>query len=80
VDRLIARGERNVVVMGDLNEGPAVLGQRPANLAPLFDPNGPLLEVYSLEAFDPVFARARSRDVGSVTYSTTSSSHATSPP
>jgi hypothetical protein len=36
----------------DLNEGPAVLGQAPANLAPLFDPNGPLLEVYSLEAFD----------------------------
>jgi endonuclease/exonuclease/phosphatase family metal-dependent hydrolase len=52
VDRLIARGERNVVVMGDLNEGPAVLGQPPANLTPLFDPNGPLVEVYSLPAFD----------------------------
>jgi endonuclease/exonuclease/phosphatase family metal-dependent hydrolase len=53
VDRLIARGERNIVVMGDLNEGPAVLGQVPANLGPLFDPNGPLVEAYSLSAFDP---------------------------
>jgi hypothetical protein len=52
VDRLVASGERNIVVMGDLNEGPAVPGQPPGNLTPLFDPNGPLVEVYSLPAFD----------------------------
>jgi endonuclease/exonuclease/phosphatase family metal-dependent hydrolase len=53
VDGLVAAGERNVVVMGDLNEGPAVAGQPAANLVPLFDPNGPLVDVYSLPAFDP---------------------------
>jgi endonuclease/exonuclease/phosphatase family metal-dependent hydrolase len=53
VDGLIAVGEPNVVVMGDLNEGPPALGQTPANLAPLFDPTGPLVDAYSLPAFDP---------------------------
>jgi endonuclease/exonuclease/phosphatase family metal-dependent hydrolase len=53
VDGLIAAGEQNVVVMGDLNEGPTALGQTPANLAPLFDPTGPLVDAYSLPVFDP---------------------------
>jgi endonuclease/exonuclease/phosphatase family metal-dependent hydrolase len=53
VENLVAAGERNIVVMGDLNEGPAVLGQPAANLATLVDPNGPLVEVYALPAFDP---------------------------
>lgn len=53
VDGLVAAGERSIIVMGDLNEGPAVMGQPAANLAPLFDPNGPLVDVYSLPAFDP---------------------------
>ena len=49
----MAAGKRHIVVMGDLNEGPAVLGQPAANLAALVDPNGPLVEVYALPAFDP---------------------------
>jgi hypothetical protein len=50
---LVAAGERHIVVMGDLNEGPPVLGQPAANLASLVDPNGPLVEVYALPTFDP---------------------------
>jgi hypothetical protein len=53
VDALLAAGEANIVVMGDLNEGPAVLGQPAANLATLVDPNGPLVEVYALPTFNP---------------------------
>lgn len=53
VDGLIAAGESNVVVMGDLNEGPPALGQSAVNLAPLFDPNGPLVDAYSLQTFNP---------------------------
>jgi hypothetical protein len=41
------------VVLGDLNEGPTVLGQPAPNLARLVDPNGPLVEVYALSTFDP---------------------------
>jgi endonuclease/exonuclease/phosphatase family metal-dependent hydrolase len=52
VDRLVAAGERHIVVMGDFNEGPTVAGQPPANLIPLFDPAGPLVDAYSLPAFD----------------------------
>jgi hypothetical protein len=48
-----SRGERHVVVLGDLNEGPTVQGQPATNLAALVDPNGPLVEVYALRAFDP---------------------------
>jgi len=53
VDGLVAAGERSIIVMGDFNEGPAVEGQPAANLATLVDPQGPLVEVYSLPAFDP---------------------------
>jgi endonuclease/exonuclease/phosphatase family metal-dependent hydrolase len=53
VDDLVAAGERHIVVMGDLNEGPAVLGQPATNLATLVDPNGPLVEVYALPVFNP---------------------------
>ena len=52
-EELVAAGERHIVVMGDLNEGPTVLGQPAANLATLLDPNGPLVEVYALPSFDP---------------------------
>jgi endonuclease/exonuclease/phosphatase family metal-dependent hydrolase len=52
VDGLAAAGEQNVVVMGDLNEGPAALGQTAANLAPLYGPTSPLVDVYSLPAFN----------------------------
>jgi hypothetical protein len=49
----VAAGERHMVVMGDLNEGPTVLGQPATNLATLLDPTGPLVEVYALPAFNP---------------------------
>jgi endonuclease/exonuclease/phosphatase family metal-dependent hydrolase len=52
VDGLVAAGERNLVVMGDLNEGPAAVGQPAPNLVPLSDPNGPLVDAYSLPVFD----------------------------
>ena len=52
VERLLADGERHIVVMGDLNEGPAALGQLPANLRLLFEPNSPLVDAYTLPTFD----------------------------
>jgi endonuclease/exonuclease/phosphatase family metal-dependent hydrolase len=51
VDDLVAAGEPNIVVMGDLNEGPPALGQLPVNLTPLFDPAGPLVDAYTLQTF-----------------------------
>ena len=53
VAALIAGGERNIVVLGDLNEGPAAVGQLPANLVPLFGPASPLVDVSTLPAFNP---------------------------
>jgi endonuclease/exonuclease/phosphatase family metal-dependent hydrolase len=50
VNELIAQGE-HVVVLGDLNEGPATLGTHAANLAPLFNDQSPLVDCYSLQAF-----------------------------
>jgi endonuclease/exonuclease/phosphatase family protein len=76
---LVAAGERHIVVMGDLNEGPTVLGQPAANLATLLDPNGPLVEVYALPTFDPGRGLGPSRAVGSATASTTSWSPTTWP-
>jgi endonuclease/exonuclease/phosphatase family metal-dependent hydrolase len=52
VDSLVAAGETIIVVMGDLNEGPAAVGQSAANLAPLYGPTSPLVDVYTLPAFD----------------------------
>lgn len=54
VDGLIAEGETNIVVMGDLNEGPPTNGTQAVNLAPLYGPTSPLVDVYSLpvQAFD----------------------------
>jgi endonuclease/exonuclease/phosphatase family metal-dependent hydrolase len=52
VEDLVATGERHIVVLGDLNEGPTILGQPAANLATLVDPNGPLVEVYALPTFN----------------------------
>ncbi|MGA9161041.1 MAG: endonuclease/exonuclease/phosphatase family protein [Actinomycetota bacterium] len=53
IDDLMAAGDTNIVVMGDLNEGPAAQGQPAANLVPLYDQNSPLVEVYALQAFNP---------------------------
>jgi endonuclease/exonuclease/phosphatase family metal-dependent hydrolase len=50
VDRLVAQGKR-VIVLGDLNEGPASAGTQAENLAPLFDNNSPLVDCYSLHGF-----------------------------
>jgi endonuclease/exonuclease/phosphatase family metal-dependent hydrolase len=52
VDGLVAAGEQNIIVMGDLNEGPTAAGQSAVNLAPLYAQNSPLVDAYSLPAFD----------------------------
>jgi hypothetical protein len=54
VDELIADGETNIVVMGDLNEGPeSDAPTQPApNLVPLYGPNSPLVEAYSIPGFN----------------------------
>ena len=51
VDGLVAGGE-HVVVLGDLNEGPAAAGAHAVNLAPLYDNNSPLVQCYDLPGFD----------------------------
>lgn len=51
VDNLTQRGE-HVVVLGDLNEGPAGPGSQAPNLARLFDDKSPLVDCYSLPGFD----------------------------
>jgi endonuclease/exonuclease/phosphatase family metal-dependent hydrolase len=53
VERLIAAGQTNVIVLGDFNEGPTTPGQPPVDLVSLFDPTGPLVSVYDLPVFDP---------------------------
>jgi endonuclease/exonuclease/phosphatase family metal-dependent hydrolase len=50
-DDLTQQG-KHVVVLGDLNEGPAVVGGQAPNLMPLFDNNSPLKDCYSLPGFD----------------------------
>lgn len=54
VDDLVADGETNIVVMGDLNEGPDAdaPGQPAENLVPLYGPNGPLVDAYSIAGFN----------------------------
>jgi endonuclease/exonuclease/phosphatase family metal-dependent hydrolase len=51
VDGLVAQGE-HVIVLGDLNEGPAAVGSQAVNLAALFDNQSPLVDCYSLPGFD----------------------------
>jgi endonuclease/exonuclease/phosphatase family metal-dependent hydrolase len=51
VDGLVQQG-KHVVVLGDLNEGPPPGGKQAANLAPLYDNDSPLVDCYSLAAFD----------------------------
>ena len=50
VDGLVAQGQ-HVIVLGDLNEGPAAAGTQAANLSALFDNNSPLVDCYSLPNF-----------------------------
>ena len=51
VDLLVA-ANKHVVVLGDLNEGPASGTTQAANLAALYDNGSPLVECYSLPGFD----------------------------
>lgn len=50
VDGLVAQGQ-HVVVLGDLNEGPATAGSQADNLRELFDNNSPLVDCYALPGF-----------------------------
>lgn len=50
-DNLVQQG-KHVVVLGDLNEGPAAVGAQAQNLLPLFENNSPLKDCYSLPGFD----------------------------
>lgn len=50
VDGLVAQGQ-HVIVLGDLNEGPATAGSQAINLTGLFDNNSPLVDCYTLPAF-----------------------------
>jgi endonuclease/exonuclease/phosphatase family metal-dependent hydrolase len=50
VNRLVAQ-DRHVVVMGDLNEGPAAAGSHAPNLSDLFSNGSPLVDCYSLTGF-----------------------------
>ena len=50
-DDLIQQG-KHVVVMGDLNEGPAAGGNQAANLVPLYENDSLLIDCYSLDGFD----------------------------
>jgi endonuclease/exonuclease/phosphatase family metal-dependent hydrolase len=52
VQALVAEGEQNIIVVGDLNEGPTAPGQTATNLAPLYGQNSPLVDAYSLAVFD----------------------------
>jgi endonuclease/exonuclease/phosphatase family metal-dependent hydrolase len=53
VDALVKSGEKNLIVMGDLNEGPDGQGNPSPHFAPLYAPSSPLVDVFSLAAFDP---------------------------
>ena len=72
VNDLVDAGEKNLIVMGDLNEGPDGQGNPSQNFAPLYAPDSPLVDVFSprwpgVEAGPSRVARRR-------TGSTTSSS------
>jgi len=49
-EELVAAG-KNVIVLGDLNEGQPSTTKPAANLKELFDPNGPLVSCYDLPMF-----------------------------
>jgi len=53
VDALVASGDKNLIVMGDLNEGPDGQGNPSQHFAPLYAPSSPLVDVFSLAAFNP---------------------------
>jgi endonuclease/exonuclease/phosphatase family metal-dependent hydrolase len=50
VNDLVAKGQ-HVIVLGDLNEGPATEGSQAANLVDLFKNNSPLVDCYALQGF-----------------------------
>jgi len=50
VDGLVSQGQ-HVIVLGDLNEGPAVSDVPAPNLVPLYENNSPLVDCYTQPAF-----------------------------
>ncbi|MDX1503418.1 MAG: endonuclease/exonuclease/phosphatase family protein [Thermoanaerobaculia bacterium] len=50
-DRLVGQG-RHVVVLGDLNEGPAAAGSQAQNFFALFESASPLVDAYEQPGFD----------------------------
>ena len=50
---LVKSAEKNLIVMGDLNEGPDGQGNPSQHFAALYAPSSPLVDVFSLPAFDP---------------------------
>ena len=48
----LVQGGAHVVVLGDLNEGPAVADTQAPKLTMLFENNSPLIDCYSLPGFD----------------------------
>jgi endonuclease/exonuclease/phosphatase family metal-dependent hydrolase len=50
--KLVAEG-KNVIVLGDLNEGQPSTTKPATSLKQLFDPQGPLVSCYELPGFDP---------------------------
>jgi endonuclease/exonuclease/phosphatase family metal-dependent hydrolase len=53
VDGLLKVGEKNLVMMGDLNEGPDGQGNPAERFAALYNSTSPLVDVFSLPIFDP---------------------------
>jgi endonuclease/exonuclease/phosphatase family metal-dependent hydrolase len=51
VNDLVAQGQ-HVIVLGDLNEGPAVAGSQAENLVDLFNNDSPLVDCYWIPDFD----------------------------
>ena len=48
----LVQGGADVVVLGDLNEGPAVADTQAPKLTMLFESSSPLIDCYSLSGFD----------------------------
>ena len=68
----LVQGGAHVVVLGDLNEGPAVADTQAPNLAMLFENNSPLIDCYSLPGLISATVPEHSTPASCGTDSTTS--------
>jgi endonuclease/exonuclease/phosphatase family metal-dependent hydrolase len=72
VDALVKSSEKNLIVMGDLNEGPDGQGNASKHFTPLYAPSSPLVDAFSFAAFDPARSlepsKAAQRQTGSTTH------------